>query len=201
MLTLAILGFLAERPMHAYELRQVVSDLIGHNRPVSDGALYPAVNRLREAGHVERRAEPGEGAPARQVLHLTDDGRAELLRRLAAPKETEITDGASFFTLLAFLGQLDDPARQAAVLRRRLDFLTRPGSFFRKDGKPALVRDVDDPFRKGMLLVARATRRAEREWLEQALREREESGSASGPEAGAGSVSGPETAPASAPEV
>lgn len=169
MLTLAILGFLAERPMHAYELRQLVSDLIGHNRPVSDGALYPALNRLREAGHVERQETPGEGAPARQVLHLTATGRAELHRRLTTPRETEITDGGAFFTLLAFLGQLDDPAAQSAVLGRRLDFLTRPGSFFRKDGEPARAKDVEDPFRKGMLVMARATRQAERNWLEQTL--------------------------------
>ncbi|WP_181789365.1 PadR family transcriptional regulator [Streptomyces phytophilus] len=169
MLTLAILGFLAERPMHAYELRQVVSDLIGHNRPVSDGALYPALNRLREAGHIERQETPGVGAPTRQVLHLTDTGRAELHRRLTSPKETEITDAGAFFTLLAFLNQLDDPAAQSAVLRRRLDFLTGPGSFFRKDGEPARAQDVEDPFRKGMLVMARATRQAERNWLEQTL--------------------------------
>ncbi|MGD3112720.1 PadR family transcriptional regulator [Streptomyces sp. YGL11-2] len=171
MLTLSILGFLAERPMHAYELRQVISTLIGHNRPVSDGALYPALNRLRQAGHVERQAEPGTRAPTRQVLRITDNGRAELLRRLSEPKTTEITDSGSFFTLLAFLGQLPETAQQMAVLRRRLDFLTQPAGFFHHAGAPARIKDVDDRYRKGMLLMARATQRAERAWLEQTLRE------------------------------
>lgn len=171
MLTLSILGFLAERPMHAYELRRRISDLIGHNRPVSDGALYPAINRLRQAGHVERQAEPGDSAPPRQVLRITSAGRAELLRRLSEPKETEITDGGAFFTLLAFLSQVPDPARRAAVLRRRLDFLTRPAGFFTRSGSPVRIKDEQDYYRRGMLVMARAAQHAERAWLEEALRE------------------------------
>jgi DNA-binding PadR family transcriptional regulator len=170
-LTLAILGFLAERPMHAYELRRHVSDLMGHNRPVSDGALYPAVNRLRAAGHVERQSEPGDGAPSRQVLRLTDSGRAELLGRLAEPKPTEITDGGSFFTLLAFLSLLPDREQQAGILRRRLEFLSQPASFFSDGGAPLRIKDVGDRYRRGMLITARASRQAERHWLEETLRE------------------------------
>ncbi|GAA2463852.1 PadR family transcriptional regulator [Actinocorallia cavernae] len=171
MLTLSILGFLAERPMHAYELRRRVSDLIGHNRPVSDGALYPAIKRLHQAGHVERQAEPGDSAPPRQVLRITPAGRTELLRRLSEPKETEITDGGAFFTLLAFLSQLPESERQAAVLRRRLDFLTAPASFFSRSGTRVRIKDEPDPYRRGMLVMARAAQQAERAWLEETLRE------------------------------
>ncbi|MEU9920621.1 PadR family transcriptional regulator [Streptomyces griseoluteus] len=171
MLTLAILGFLAERPTHAYELRRLLSDLIGHNRPVSDGALYPALNRLRQAGHLEREAEPGNSAPQRQRLRITPSGQAELLRRLSEPRESEITDGGAFYTLLAFLSQVPEPERRAAVLRRRLDFLTRPAGFFTRAGAPVRIADESDPYRKGMLLMARAAQRAERAWLEEALQE------------------------------
>lgn len=174
MLTLAILGFLAERSTHAYELRQQLSDLIGHNRPVSDGALYPAINRLRRDGYVERGEGTGEGPRTRQVLHLTSAGRAELERQLREPREVEISDGGAFFTLLAFLSLLPDPADQARVLRRRLDFLSRPAGFFRHSGVPVRLKDTDDPHRRGMLIVARAAQRAERTWLEARLHELEE---------------------------
>ncbi len=172
MLTLAILGFLTERPLHAYELRRHVSGLIGHNRPVSDGALYPALQRLHRSGLIERRSEPGDSAPPRQILTITDEGRAELLRRLTIPKETEITDGGSFFTLLAFLSLVPDPEQQAAVLRRRLDFLTRPAGFFTTEaGSPVRIKDEQDRYRQGMLVMARATQQAERAWLEETLAE------------------------------
>ncbi len=54
-------------------LRRRVSQLTGYTRPVSDGSLYPAINRLTKAGLLERRADPGAG-PARYVLSLTGAG-------------------------------------------------------------------------------------------------------------------------------
>jgi DNA-binding PadR family transcriptional regulator len=172
MLTLAVLGLLADGPTHAYELRKRISDLTGHSRPVSDGALYPAIRRAQDAGFVART--PDESAakgPARHLLSLTPAGREELLRRLAEPAEIEITDGSSFFTLLAFLSRLPDPADQARVLRRRLDFLSQPASFFFQSDTPLRIADVEDRYRKGMLLMARATSRAERAWLKETLTE------------------------------
>jgi DNA-binding PadR family transcriptional regulator len=170
-LVLAVLGFLAEEPLHAYELRRRISDLMGHARPVSDGALYPALNRLLKAGLVDRHAEETGTGPTRQVFTLTEAGRTELLRRLAEPSEIEISDGSSFFTLLAFLGLLPQPADQARVLRRRLDFLTTPASFFHEDGKPLRAAEVPDRYRRGMLVMARAQSKAERDWLTSTLAE------------------------------
>src|SRR5215218_4753656 len=85
MLELAILGFLAEGPLHGYELRRRVAQLTGYTRPVSDGSLYPAINRMVRDGWLTRHAEPGKAAARRQVLQLTDAGRSELLRRLRKP--------------------------------------------------------------------------------------------------------------------
>ncbi|RKT19789.1 PadR family transcriptional regulator [Streptomyces sp. 1114.5] len=166
MLTLAILGFLYDQPLHGYELKSRITGLTGHVRPVSDGALYPAIARLEKSGLLSRRTEPGTGAAPRQTLELTGEGRAELLRRLADPEQAEITDQIRFFTLAAFLHHLADPPRQAAVLRRRLAFLTAPSSFFYDgDGHPVTAEREPNPFRRGMLLVARASSTAERSWL------------------------------------
>lgn len=165
MLTLSILGFLYERPMHAYELRRKLSGLSGHIRPVSDGALYPAINRLEKAGLLTRHEEPGSGATPRQVLSLTEAGRDELLRRLAEPAEVELTDRNSFLTLLAFLGYLTDPADQVRVLRRRLEFYEQPASYFYDDGRPMRAAEMTDRFRKAMLTLAATTKKADMEWL------------------------------------
>ena len=169
MLALAILGFLHEEPLHGYDLKDRITGLTGHVKPVSDGALYPAITRLEAKGFLERRTEPGTGAAPRQVLHITDAGRAELLRRLREPSQVEITDRNRYFTLLAFLRHLDDPAEQARVLQRRLDFIDTPASFFYRSGKPQKAEEAGDPFRTGMLRIARATALAEREWLTSAI--------------------------------
>ncbi|MFI7320146.1 PadR family transcriptional regulator [Streptomyces venezuelae] len=175
MLELAILGFLYEEPLHGYELKGRIQDLNGHIRPVSDGALYPAISRLTSAGYIDQRIEPGSSAAPRRVLSLTDAGRTRLLARLREPKDVEITDGQRFFTLLAFLRHLPDPAEQATVLRRRQAFLSTPASFFYRDGKPVRAEEAPDLFRRGMLRIARATGTEEKAWLAEAIATLEES--------------------------
>ena len=170
MLELAILGFLAEGHLPGHELRRRVSQLTGYTRPVSDGSLYPAINRLAKAGLLERRADPAAGA-ARYVLSLTEAGRTELVGRLRKPADHEITDFTRFFTILAFLSHLPDVAEQHAVLRRRLEFLEEPASFFYDGERPLRAEGVTDPYRRGMLLTARAISTAERAWLREILGE------------------------------
>ena len=170
MLELAILGFLAEGPLPGHELRRRVSDLTGHARPVSDGSLYPAINRLAKAGLLERRADPRAGA-GRYMLSLTEAGRAEMLERLRKPADHEITDFTRFYTVLSFLSHLPDVGEQHAVLRRRLAFLEEPASFFYDGDRPLRAEDVADPYRRGLLLTARATSHAERTWLREVLGE------------------------------
>lgn len=169
MLELSILGFLAEEPLHGYELKERIRALTGHVRPVSDGALYPAITRLVNAGMLDERAEPGTSAAPRRTLSLTEKGRQDLLERLRNPKQAEITDQARFNTVLAFLRHLPDRREQAAVLRRRLEFLETPASFFYDGGEPLRAEETDDLFRQGMLRVARATGQAERAWLAEAV--------------------------------
>lgn len=175
MLPLTILGFLAEEPLHGYQLKDRITGLTGHVKPVSDGALYPAITRLEDKGLIARHPEPGTGAAPRQVLTLTPAGREELTHRLREPAHTDITDRNRYFTLLAFLHLLEDPKAQAAVLRRRLDFLNAPnaGFFFDADGKSVKSEDAPTLFRRGMTQIARATSKAEREWLTAAIAELE----------------------------
>ncbi|CAL9434032.1 hypothetical protein SUDANB176_02111 [Streptomyces sp. enrichment culture] len=176
MLELSILGFLAEEPLHGYELKERIKALSGHVRPVSDGALYPAINRLVAAGLLEQHTGPGASAAPRRVLSLTDAGRASLLARLRRPKQVEITDQVRFNTVLAFLRHLPDRREQAAVLRRRLEFLETPASLFYRDGDPVRAEEAGDLFRQGVLRVARATGEAERAWLREALEKLEQPG-------------------------
>ncbi|WP_249374906.1 PadR family transcriptional regulator [Streptomyces sp. I05A-00742] len=169
MLELAILGFLADGPLHGYQLRRRLAHLSGHTRPVSDGSLYPAINRLVKAGLLARRTEPGTSAARRHTLSLTASGRTELLHRLRHPGDLDISDSTRFFTVLAFLSLLPDTSDQHAVLRRRLDFLEQPTSFFHDGDRPLSAEETEDPYRRGMLTIARATSRAERAWLRETL--------------------------------
>lgn len=169
MLELAVLGFLYDTPLHGYELRKRITALTGHVRPVAESTLYPAIKRLEKAGLLARETQPGSVAAPRHVLNLTAEGRSELRRRLAEPQQADITDENRWFTVLAFLRHVDDKAAQAAVLERRLAFLEEPASFFYDGERPLRAEDLDDPFRRGILTIARATSRAELTWLRTTL--------------------------------
>lgn len=168
-LTLGILGFLFEEPLHGYDLRVRIARLAGHTGTVSHGTLYPAIKRMELAGLLTRDAQPGAAAAPRHVLALTEAGRIELMERLGAPSEAFITDENRWFVLLAFLRHLADPQAQAAVLRRRQAFLAEPSSFFYAGNQPLAAEDIPDPFRSGVLRIARATSEAENAWLAETL--------------------------------
>ena len=53
MLELAILGELQEQPLHGYELKKRLSEMLGFFSGVSFGSLYPALRRLEKAGSIE----------------------------------------------------------------------------------------------------------------------------------------------------
>jgi DNA-binding PadR family transcriptional regulator len=174
MLELAILGFLREAPMHGYELKQRLAMLTGHFRPVSDGALYPAIGRLDKQGLITKQREPCENGLEKIVLHLTKDGSDKLIGRLANPGTVDVSDRNRFFTMLAFLHLLP-AAEQARVLQLRLDFLEGGKSFFSASGgAPVKLSGEKDPFRKGMLLIAKETSRVEKQWLKDMIAELKE---------------------------
>ncbi|MGW0548788.1 helix-turn-helix transcriptional regulator [Streptomyces altiplanensis] len=167
MLELAILGFLADGPLYGDELRRRTVRLAGRFRPVGEGSLRPVIDRLVEAGLLDRRTEPGAATARQHTLSLTGTGHAELLRRLRAPDDLDISDSARYFTVLTFLSRLPDPGDRHAVLRRRLEFLEQPRHSFHD----ADADGTDDPYRRGMLAVARAADHAERSWLREATAE------------------------------
>jgi DNA-binding PadR family transcriptional regulator len=171
-LEFAILGFLYESRLHGYELRKRLAALTGHIRPISDGTLYPTIKRLVDTDLVLKNLEAGSIAAPRHMLELSPAGHGTLLKMLREPDDIFITDENHWFCLLAFLRYLDeDPAAQAAVLRRRLDFLSTPASFFYENGRALTAEEVDDPFRAGILLIARATSATETEWLRATIAE------------------------------
>ena len=70
-LRLYLLGLLAERPMHGYELIQELSDRFGGTYAPSAGTIYPRLARLQEEGLIVARSD------GRRTVHeITDAGRA-----------------------------------------------------------------------------------------------------------------------------
>jgi len=164
-LEFAILGFLMQKDMHGYELKKCISMLTGHYKPLSDGALYPAIKRLVNRGMIEERMEKGKAGAPRKILELTENGHERFLERLRHPGETDISDRNRLFTFMAFFSYLST-LEQISILERRVSFIDGGKSFFTDEsGNPVKIREEEDIFRRGMLKIARETNIAEKKWL------------------------------------
>ncbi len=77
----AILGLIAQKPRHGYETRAAFEALVGGdgNWEVKPAQIYTTLERLEEAGLVEKASDLGEGAePSRRVYRITPQGETEL---------------------------------------------------------------------------------------------------------------------------
>ena len=92
MLEFAILGLLHEAPMHGYELRKRLFDMLGTLRAFSYGSLYPTLRRLLKAGLivedtekevVDDRTARSWGKRAKRVYKLTAEGKERFAEMLA----------------------------------------------------------------------------------------------------------------------
>jgi DNA-binding PadR family transcriptional regulator len=118
----AILGLLHEAPMHGYELRKRLHELLGAFRAFSYGTLYPTLRRLQRNGLIveEGPEEPplSWGRRARKVYKLTAEGK-ERFAELLVDAGPETWDDDSFGVHLAFFSRTPVEVRMRILEGRR----------------------------------------------------------------------------------
>ncbi len=126
----AVLALLAEEPMHAYRMQQLIKqrgiDLVVNVRNRS--GLYTALERLcREELIRVQVVERGQRHPERTVYAITEAGRERLLAGLRDGLASPAADFPAFPAIVSFMHLLEPAdARQhltqrAATLQARLD--------------------------------------------------------------------------------
>ncbi len=125
-LTLGILGMLANQPLHGYQIRKRLGTELGPFRALSYGSLYPALKRMVAAGLIEAVGEEsieqaGMGASRRSRIAygLTDAGHRRLEEELATAG-THAYDDDSFDVRFSLFGQTDSETRLRILEGRRL---------------------------------------------------------------------------------
>lgn len=120
----AILGFLAQKPRHGYELRAVFEAVVGGdaNWDVKPAQIYTTLDRLEEAGLVETTSDLGEGEePSRRVYSITPHGDDVLREWFASGVPTEHQRDEFFVKLMVALASGEaDPARLIQSQRAHL---------------------------------------------------------------------------------
>ncbi|HEX9992149.1 MAG TPA: PadR family transcriptional regulator [Acidimicrobiales bacterium] len=141
MIDLALLGLLKERPLHGYELKKRLGELLGPRASVSFGSLYPALAKLERAGEVEAvevddeavattpmtgsiagelaafraRRRPRRDRRGRKVYGITERGERRFLELLSG----EVADDRAFALAVAFCRFLPSDRRVALFQHRR----------------------------------------------------------------------------------
>ncbi|MBK7453868.1 MAG: PadR family transcriptional regulator [Anaerolineales bacterium] len=82
---MALLGLLYKEAGHGYDLHRTVNADLGQVWHLSQSQAYAILKRLEAQGDVSTEKIAQEKLPSRQLLSITDQGRANFLAWLNAP--------------------------------------------------------------------------------------------------------------------
>lgn len=135
----AILGLLAQKPRHGYELRVAFSAVVGGvNWEVKPAQIYTTLERLEESGLVQTKSDIGEGRePERRIYAITRDGREALTEWLGDSVPTEHQRDEFYVKLM--IGLISGEADPAKIIQ------TQRGRLFQELHDVTTQRDLFDP--------------------------------------------------------
>lgn len=119
----ALLGLLAQRPRHGYDLHAGFEALVGgeQNWDVKPAQIYTTLERLEEAGLVIEETVEQAGGPEKRVYAITQAGRATLVAWFASGVGREHNRDEFFIKLmLALLTGEANPRRLLQTQRATL---------------------------------------------------------------------------------
>ena len=122
-LRFAVLGLLAEQPLHGYQVRQSFEDLLGGTWEVNIGQVYQTIQRLERDGLV--RATGDRGDRGRQAYDVTDAGRDALAEWLGDPEQQPQVLREEIYIKLALLGRHADGRLGQVLDSQRRVYLQR----------------------------------------------------------------------------
>lgn len=177
---LAILGLVAERPKHGYQIEQDIESRGMRNwTEIGFSSIYHILNKLQGAGWIAgivttAHGDQGRSGPARKVFHVTEAGgnalREAVHQRLAQPRPRS----ADFDLGLGNLPVLPSRAARAAISAHRDGLRARRRQVQAKwtsdrQADENLPRHAEALFARSIALID-----AELTWVEKYLDERNE---------------------------
>ncbi len=113
----ALLGFLRQQPMHAYEIHQTLmrNEALGLVWHLKQSIVYVMLERLEAEGYISSSLEPQGSRPPRKSLQLTQGGQAAFAEWLITPVEHGRDFRLEFLAKLYFASQ-DEPTSAARLI-------------------------------------------------------------------------------------
>ncbi|MBL8164790.1 MAG: PadR family transcriptional regulator [Anaerolineae bacterium] len=115
----AILGLLTHTPMTGYDLKNRAFDsTIAHFWQADQAQIYRTLSSMAESGWVQSTLEIQEEHPNRKVYHITEAGRAELLRWLHGEQSLPV-HREPFLVQMFFGDQLENATMLERIEQQR----------------------------------------------------------------------------------
>jgi DNA-binding PadR family transcriptional regulator len=161
--SLTVLAFLTERPMHPYDAQRVIRQRHKDHAIERPRALYRAFERLARDELIEPVETSREGRrPERTVYQITDEGRTEFSHWLLQLLERPVAEDPVFAVAVGLLGYLNPESVLEALNDR---FAALEGEIA---GVDAALQAMRSSLPRLVLLAheyRRALRQAERDWV------------------------------------
>lgn len=136
----AILGLLADKPLHGYELKAAYEEQLVAGSSLNYGQVYTTLERLTRDGLVGHELVSQTERPDKKVYALTDEGRKQLKEWMSTPSVVDLDLRNETFLKLIFARRLKgvDPMKVLALERRasfeRLHEVTQAKTRAEKEG-------------------------------------------------------------------
>lgn len=139
----AMLGILAEKDLHGYELKSSFDEKVGEFWSLNYGQIYTTLDRLEKEELVTHDRQSQDRRPDRKIYSITGKGRKELDEWLSAPVKKVRALRDEFFVKLVFMDR-DEPGpilelieKQKALYLKQMNRLTQRKLALKKKPKDA----------------------------------------------------------------
>lgn len=126
----AMLGILAERDLHGYELKSSFDEKVGDFWSLNYGQIYTTLDRLEKEDLVTHDRQTQEKRPDRKIYSITPKGKQELADWLSTPVAKVRALRDEFFVKLVFMDKrnpapvLELIEKQKALYLKQMNRLT-----------------------------------------------------------------------------
>jgi DNA-binding PadR family transcriptional regulator len=160
----ALLGLLAQRPMHGYELKSAFEETVGTLWDLNIGQIYNTLRLLERDGLVELQGQEQEGrGPPRKVYAIAEAGRQELAHWMDEPLRQPRRLKDAFYIKLVFHRLLGLGDIQTLIWNQRQAYLQ---VLRQLNDMRAEVDPEDDPLTTLLLEGGAFHLEADLEWLD-----------------------------------
>ncbi len=127
----ALLGILAEKDLHGYEIKTSFDDKVGEFWSLNYGQIYSTLERLEKEDLVTHDRQAQDKRPDKKIFSITAEGRKQLEEWLAEPVSKLRALRDEFFIKLMFMDSNNPTAilelieKQKALYLKQMNRLTQ----------------------------------------------------------------------------